>query len=109
MVDPAFDLAFCLAHLLLKTIWLAHVAEPVLASFTAMNAAYAAGGKVDEGFETRAAALIGALLLARVDGKSPAGYLDASQDEVVRCRAKTILVEPGLAVRDLPEYWRRLA
>jgi aminoglycoside phosphotransferase (APT) family kinase protein len=107
MGDPAFDLAFCLTHLLLKTIWLAPFAEPLLVSFAALNAAYAKGRDLDADFETRAAGLIGALLLARVDGKSPAGYLDAAQEEVVRRRAKAILAQSALAVGDLPDYWRQ--
>ena len=41
--DPAFDLAFCLTHLLLKTVWLRPDREVVMASFDALRAAYAAG------------------------------------------------------------------
>jgi aminoglycoside phosphotransferase (APT) family kinase protein len=109
MGDPAFDLAFCLTHLLLKTVWLPGLSAPLLACFEALRAAYREGVAVDPEFETRGASLVGALLLARVDGKSPAGYLDAAQDAVVRARAKAILVRPDLALTDLAAFWRLLA
>ena len=109
MGDPAFDLAFCLAHLLLKTVWLAPQTPALLASFAALRDAYLAGFEADASFGTRAASLIGALLLARVDGKSPAGYLDADQDEIVRRRAKWMLAHPNLDLAGLPGFWRTLA
>jgi tRNA A-37 threonylcarbamoyl transferase component Bud32 len=108
--DAAFDVAFCLTHLLLKTVWLAPHAQALMASFAALREAYLAG----VGFEPRAdlsrraAALIGGLLLARVDGKSPAGYLDADQDEIVRRRAKAILGRADLDLEALPLFWRSL-
>jgi len=107
--DPAFDLAFCLTHLLLKTIWLAPHAPALLASFAALREAYLGGFAADREFSTRAAALIGALLLARVDGKSPAGYLDEDQNETVRARAKAILARPDLDLNALPAFWRGFA
>jgi aminoglycoside phosphotransferase (APT) family kinase protein len=109
MGDAAFDLAFCLTHLLLKTVWLPHLDQRLLTSFETLRASYAAAVGAAPEFETRSAALVGALLLARVDGKSPAGYLDAAQDAVVRGRAKSILLRPGLALTDLPTFWRSFA
>ena len=107
--DPAFDLAFCLTHLLLKTIWLAPHADALLASFAALREAYVAGFTADPDFSARAAALVGALLLARVDGKSPAGYLDEGQNKIVRVRAKAILRRPDLDLGALPAFWVALA
>jgi hypothetical protein len=54
----------------------------------------------------RAAALIPALLLARIDGKSPTGYLNAAQDEEVRRRAKALLARDDLNLDALPAVWR---
>ena len=105
MGDPAFDVAFCLTHLLLKTIWLAGRADRLLACFVALRDAYGAGFAVDADFKRRAAALVGALLLARVDGKSPAGYLDSAQEEAVRARSRAILVRPDLDLDALPAFW----
>jgi aminoglycoside phosphotransferase (APT) family kinase protein len=106
--DPAFDLAFCLTHLLLKTIWLAASAPALMRSFESLRDAYLAGVAFEPAgpLSGRAAALIGALLLARVDGKSPAGYLNADQDEEVRRRAKVLLARDDLDLGSLPAVWR---
>lgn len=109
MGDPAFDVAFCLTHLLLKTVWLATYAAPLMASFVSLRDSYLAGFPGDAGFGRRAASLIGALVLARVDGKSPAGYLSAEQGEVIRRWAKVILARPDLDLATLPDVWRDLA
>ena len=74
--DPAFDLAFCLNHLLLKCLWTPSATDGFLACFDALAAGYAPAPAV----EARAAALLPALFLARVDGKSPVEYLTAEAD-----------------------------
>lgn len=75
--DPAFDLAFCLNHLLLKAIHLPEQAPALAQSFEAMTQAYLAQVHWEDAaaFEQRTALLLPALLLARVDGKSPVEYL----------------------------------
>lgn len=109
MGDPAFDVAFCLTHLLLKTVWLAPNSPMLLASFEALRDAYLVAAVADGALSVRAASLIGALLLARVDGKSPAGYLSDEEDEIVRGRAKSVLARPDLDLAALPDFWRSLA
>jgi aminoglycoside phosphotransferase (APT) family kinase protein len=107
--DPAFDLAFCLSHLLLKTVWLAPHREAVMASFERLRAAYIAGADWEArgGLDRRAAALVGALLLARVDGKSPAPYLVAEADKaLVRRQATALLSETDLDLDGLAQRWR---
>jgi len=108
--DPAFDLAFCLTHLLLKSIWVKGRWDALMQSFDNLAGAYLTG--VDwEGapaLSRRAAALVGALLLARVDGKSPSGYLDAAADDLVRRRAKALLHRDGLTLEALFTHWRGL-
>ena len=88
--DPAFDLAFCLNHLLLKTLARPDRRDALAASFIALVHAYTA--EVD--WETpgnvlaRTARLLPALFLARVDGKSPAEYLrEETRCERVRVAA----------------------
>lgn len=91
--DPAFDVAFLTCHLLLKA-----VRRPVaLPAYQACAAAFLAayGGDVD-------LAHLGCLLLARVDGTSPAGYLDTGQEAVVRRFGRALLLDPA------PDVWRRL-
>ena len=52
--DPAFDLAFCLNHLLLKCLWVPKATPRFLACFDALVATYAP----DAALEQRAAALL---------------------------------------------------
>lgn len=95
--DPAFDLAFALNHLVLKGFHRPHQAGEYLAAAGAFLAAYRQGtGGVPEltgtDYERRTAALLTALLLARVDGKSPAEYLtDPPTQEAVRRLARWAL------------------
>lgn len=84
--DPAFDAAFCLNHLLLKCLWKRAVAPRLLRAFESLRAAYRAGVTWEAlaAIEERIAGLLAALLLARVDGKSPVEYLDAAARDEVR-------------------------
>jgi 5-methylthioribose kinase len=87
--DPAFDLAFCLNHLVLKSFW---VPNPDLRKcFESMKEHYLAGVTWESRIEERVAALLPALMLARVDGKSPVEYLDDAQRGSVRELAKKML------------------
>ena len=104
--DPAFDVAFCLTHLLLKCMWIRTQRVALLHSFDALTAAYTervTWEPVDQ-LESRVATLLPALLLARIDGKSPVEYLtDEADRDFVRTVARDLLArrEPQLgAVRD---------
>jgi aminoglycoside phosphotransferase (APT) family kinase protein len=95
--DPAFDLAFCLNHLLLKCVWTPRARGDFLACFDAMVRAYLAGvaWEVPDGLEARAARLLPGLLLARVDGKSPVEYIiTEDQRNRVRRVGRALLAEP---------------
>jgi aminoglycoside phosphotransferase (APT) family kinase protein len=92
--DPAFDLAFCLGHLLLKAVWHRSLAPRYGACFEALSEAYFAGASWEarHGLERRATALLSGLLLARIDGKSPVEYLTRAADKAfVRKHAKAFL------------------
>jgi aminoglycoside phosphotransferase (APT) family kinase protein len=110
--DPAFDLAFCLNHLLLKCVWKpAHIRD-YCASFAAMRDAYLA--RIDwedaRGLERRASALLAALLLARIDGKSPVEYLNAPADlDFVRVAAREYLMRPELTLEGMRQDWEARA
>src|SRR5438477_3263271 len=71
--DPAFDVAFCLNHLLLKTLWVPQAEPDLLRTFASLTRAYLNGIDWESPrlLEERAAHLLPALLLARIDGKSP--------------------------------------
>ena len=95
---PAFDLAFCLNHLLLKCLWTPAAAPGFLGCFDALAGELSATGVVweprDE-LEARAASLLPGLFLARVDGKSPVEYVtDVADKERVRRVAGAFLLAP---------------
>jgi aminoglycoside phosphotransferase (APT) family kinase protein len=95
--DPAFDLAFCLNHLLLKCLYRPDRADAYLACFDALYGAYLPHVDWEDaaGFERRAARLLPGLMLARVDGKSPVEYLTAPADkDRVRETARDLLAYP---------------
>jgi len=106
--DPAFDLAFCLNHLLLKCVWHREFAQAYLESFSALARAYLDGANwepADE-IEARAAALLPALLLARIDGKSPVEYLTEEKDKTfVRETAKAMLKRGAKRLEDVHSEW----
>ena len=94
--DPAFDLAFCLNHLLLKCLWTPRACDAFLQCFDALARGLPASVDWEprERLERRAAALLPGLLLARVDGKSPVEYItDDAQREAVRRVASALLHE----------------
>ncbi|MDJ0942364.1 MAG: aminoglycoside phosphotransferase family protein [Kiloniellales bacterium] len=106
--DPAFDLAFCVNHLLLKSLWTPAARNGFNAAFTAMASSYLAGvdwePPVD--LEARAADLLAGLLLARVDGKSPVEYITAEADrERVRRCARRLLSAPADRLEAVLAAW----
>jgi tRNA A-37 threonylcarbamoyl transferase component Bud32 len=108
--DPAFDLAFCLNHLLLKCLWNPAAANALLGAFDALAQTYLQGVDWEprDALEARAAALLPGLLLARVDGKSPVEYIEReAQREVVRGVTSALLREPVARLADVRAAWRR--
>jgi aminoglycoside phosphotransferase (APT) family kinase protein len=107
--DPAFDLAFCLNHMLLKCLWRPQWSPRYLACFDALASAYLAGvtweprGAID----ARTASLLPGLFLARVDGKSPAEYLTQDwQRDAVRRVARPLLLQPPDSLGAVAQAWR---
>ena len=108
--DPAFDLAFCLNHLLLKAIVVPGAAVGLLESFLQLMRAYLdeVTWEATSVIEARTAALLPALLLARVDGKSPVEYLvDEEQRETVRRFATPLILTPVDKLARIAELWYR--
>ena len=96
--DPVFDLAFLLTHLLLKSVHRPLNAEGYRAVGEAFLDEYGeAGGELS--------ANVGCLLLARVDGKSPAGYLRPSERHRVRELGCSLLRDPPAEILDA---WEQL-
>ncbi|MFQ6022671.1 MAG: phosphotransferase family protein [Acidiferrobacterales bacterium] len=106
--DPAFDLAFCLNHFLLKCLWTPRAARNFLACFTAMAAAYRVviTWESKDELETRAARLLPGLFLARVDGKSPVEYITKERDkERVRRVGRALLAAPVARLEHVRAAW----
>lgn len=106
--DPAFDLSFCLNHLLLKCLWVPGASAGFLACFSAFAYAYLEGVDWEprEALEARAAALLPGLMLARIDGKSPVEYLVLESDKyTVRVTAERLLRTPVTRLADLRRAW----
>ncbi|MEW6750423.1 MAG: phosphotransferase [Candidatus Latescibacterota bacterium] len=75
--EPAFDVAFLLNHLFLKSLHRPDLGWRYMALVETFLRAYAAGlgARWDDDLQARVAWLLPMLLLARVVGKSPAEYL----------------------------------
>jgi aminoglycoside phosphotransferase (APT) family kinase protein len=108
--DPAFDLAFCLNHLLLKGLWVPVRRKAFLQCYDVLAEAYLAGAAWEPraGIEMRAATLLPGLLLARVDGKSPVEYLKSDADkDFVRQVAGRFLRSPPATLAEVRGAWQR--
>lgn len=105
--DPAFDLAFCLTHLLLKAVKRPDRRESYAESFSALAAAYLghADWEPKADVEERAATLLPVFLLARVDGKSPVEYLDEHQRTSTRGAARDLLGADWRTVDEVARSW----
>jgi streptomycin 6-kinase len=108
--DPAFDLAFCLNHLLLKCLWAPRARDGFLGCFDALAAAYlrCVIWEEPDALEQRAAALLPGLFLARVDGKSPVEYItDERCKDRVRRVARALLADPPTRLSAVREAWTK--
>ena len=106
--DPAFDLAFCLKHMLLKCLWRPQWRERYLACYDALAASYLerVSWEPRAAIEARVARLLPGLFLGRVDGKSPAEYLTEESDkERVRRVARRFLLRPAERLATLRDAW----
>lgn len=107
--DPAFDLAFCLNHLLLKCVWHPEHSAAYLDSLARLKDAYLAGVSWEpcREIERRTTSLLPALLLARIDGKSPVEYLTSERDkDFVRTCAKQMLLGESLDLNAIQRKWK---
>jgi fructosamine-3-kinase len=107
--DPAFDLAFCLNHLLLKCVWRPQWWASYLQCFTTLFETYLAcvDWEPAERIESRVARLLPGLFLARVDGKSPVEYISGDEDrDRVRRVARALLLDPPGRVAQVRDAWR---
>jgi len=102
--DPAFDAAFMTTHLLLKAVHDPQRRREFTDCWSAFIAAFLAGSAWEDSdlLERRIAWIVPALLLARIDGKSPVEYLKEGERNQVRSSAREML-------RAMPESVAQIA
>jgi len=93
--QPAFDVAFVVSHLCLKAVHFRGSVRHLDAARVLLEAYRAESSVVDAATGTLCGGLLAALMLARVDGKSPVEYLSDGDKELVRDLAGRILREPA--------------
>jgi hypothetical protein len=108
--ECAWYVAFCVSHLLLKSVRVPSAAAALLAAARALAVAHASHVHWEpvNGLDGRVAALTPALALARVDGGSPVEYLTEPERAAVRSAARRLLLEPPPTVNDLTGAWAAL-
>ena len=107
--DPSFDVAFCLNHLAIKLI--GRIASPtgLKQAITDFWSAYVSfiEWEPPEAVERRVTDILPALMLARIDGKSPVEYLGESDSESSAARrAKFVGRAPSVHQRCARAYRR---
>lgn len=107
--DPAFDVAFLLNHLLLKTVAVKTGAAALLEAFDAFANTYLTSVNWERRsqIEGRIASLLPALTLARICGKSPVEYLTLETREAVTKIAEKLVASPPDTLETLKYLWRK--
>jgi len=103
MGDPCFDISFFLNHLILKAIHMPHRRQANLRAvgdFWQVYAHYICWEDVMV-LEQRICQLVPALMLGRVDGKSPVEYLSLSEQETTRKLALKLIKTPHANLKEL--------
>ena len=106
--DPAFDLCFLVNHLLLKSLHLREKTEAFLNLIPWTIFAYheEIGDSHFQTVSRNSPALLLCLLLARVDGKSPAEYLtDPEKKDFIRSFVRRHIASPPETLPELVELW----
>ena len=93
--DPAFDVAFCLNHLVIKARHVRIARADLIESAHRFRRNYfaAVDWEAPAGLERRVARLLPMLALARVDGKSPLEYLDEDERTTLRAAARRAVIQ----------------
>jgi aminoglycoside phosphotransferase (APT) family kinase protein len=106
--DPAFDLAFCLNHLLLKCLPQPEHSHALLDCFNIFVSTYRThiNWEPADDVESRAAQLLPALFLGRVDGKSPVEYITQDkQKDLIRQVARPLIAKPVNRLASVAHAW----
>ncbi len=103
--DPAFDVAFLAAHLLLKAAHVSRFRDWFYETIRRLLEAYERAAP--EPVAERLLLLVPALLVARVDGVSPVEYLNDKVRTKARTHALRLLLEPSASFKEMVEDWRQ--
>jgi 5-methylthioribose kinase len=107
--DPAFDLAFLLNHLYLKSLLWKNKFNECLSLCEAVIKSYFAvlGQKVEGELELRTGRLLLMLMLARIDGKSPVEYFAERKEEInfVRTFVYELLPKDNYQIGHIHKNW----
>jgi aminoglycoside phosphotransferase (APT) family kinase protein len=103
--DPAFDVAFLCAHLLLKAAHMSRFRDWFYETAYRVVAAYEPAAPEPVG--DRLILLVPALMVARVDGKSTVDYFTDKVRTKVRDNALRLLEQPPATFRALVADWRQ--
>lgn len=97
MGDPVFDIAFCLNHLVLKASHLPDYRQAYLGYVHQFWENYSPHicWENPKALEARLCALLPALMLARIDGKSPVEYLEENTRNQIRSVSRHLLHNPN--------------
>ena len=103
-------MAFCINHLLIKSVRVPAAAAAQRAAARAQADAHARHVRWEPAdyLDSRVAALTPALALARVDGSSPVEYLSPAQRVTVRSAGRSLLIQPPATVSELVDRWAAL-
>lgn len=108
--DPAFDVAFCLNHFLLKCLVRRPWAAQYLDCFDrfAQTCLAAVSWESAQDLEARVARLLPALFLARIDGKSPVEYVvDEADKDLVRSVAVPLIRSAPGTLAQVRQAWQQ--
>jgi aminoglycoside phosphotransferase (APT) family kinase protein len=107
--DPAFDIAFCLNHLLLKSVLLSEHRGELLQAFETLANNYLGDVRFEPraALEARAASLLPGLALARIDGQSAVEYFvdHPIEQEMVRALARPLIAQPVDSLAAVLRAW----
>lgn len=108
--DPAFDLAFCLNHFLLKCAFRPNSAEQFIACFNifAENYLNQVIWEKPEEIEARTTHILPILYLARIDGKSPVEYISNEKTKNrIRQTASSLISNPAHQLIEFICKWNK--
>ncbi|MCR9138006.1 MAG: aminoglycoside phosphotransferase family protein [Alphaproteobacteria bacterium] len=108
MGDPAFDVAFCLNHLVLKAAHVPAIRAALLAAIEQFWTAYKphVRWEHEDLLEDRVCRLLPALMLARIDGKSPVEYLDDGARMHLRSLSLSLINAPTANLQQFIDHFR---